>query len=472
MALPSSLTTARKIEIERSVGAKLDATLAADLRSALGASFDATKLLTVKATVGTALRSQLGVTLGTRADASIGAGAAVAGDVSLGVSLGASADAAAGVTATLSASLGLNLEAALLGLGLSPSEREAVLGELTPALTGALEGSLRSAIGASPGYPSAAGARLLNGQLKLLAEGTWRAYLSVDLPDDAPVPSGPYTFEIEGQEWRGTVVPARSGAFGGRTAVAVVGGAGGLSADLQVKNYSRGVTLVRTIVEDILREAGEELSDESDQSLLGKQLPSWQRSRGPAQVALPQLLRQFGAAWRVLRDGKVWVGIDSWPEVELNDPVEDDDWSDGVIVTAPETTAMVPGVTCRGRRIEQVVYNFDFRGLRCELHSRSLASTLADKLVARARRETEFAYRYRCRVVRQNGNGTVDVDVDDERMKGRGVGNCRVRAGLPGVRLVVPKGARCLVGWDDGDPSLPYVDGWESEAPFTSIDIG
>jgi hypothetical protein len=35
----------------------------------------------------------------------------------------------------------------------------------------------------------------------------------------------------------------------------------------------------------------------------------------------------------------------------------------------------------------------------------------------------------------------------------------------------VPSGSRCLVGWDDGDPALPYVDSWEQGVGVEQIAV-
>src|SRR5690606_12571979 len=114
----------------------------------------------------------------------------------------------------------------------------------------------------------------------------------------------------------GTALPNRSGLSGSRVRAKVVGGAGGLSRVLPAKNYANGVS-VRTIVGDILREAGESLSSESSEAILSTALPKWERLRGSASRALVALLDQVGAIWRVQRDGTVLVTVEAFPETTV-----------------------------------------------------------------------------------------------------------------------------------------------------------
>jgi len=352
---------------------------------------------------------------------------------------------------------------ALAGSGLSVQKQASIKAEISPKIGEALEQSFRSSFGPSPGFPNAAGERVLDARVVMPRSGEWTAIVSIDqLSEDAEPPTGPFWFEVEGIEFRGSALPARSGrSLGGRTKVRVVAGAGGLAYDLEPRNYGGGVTTAKTVVDDILRDSGETLSAESDSALLSKQIEAWQRVKGPGRRALDRICEKIGATWRILRDGTVWVGVDDWPEVEPDGTVLDDDWSDGSIELAPDTPSMVPGIVVRGQRVEEVIHQLSRSGLRTTLRSTGVRQ-LFDDALAPVRHQTEYTKRYRCKVVSQGADGRVDVLVDDERMKGRGVQKCRVRVGLPGTTLTVHEGDRCLVGWDDGDPALPYVDSWES----------
>ena len=426
----------------------------------------------------------LGAGLGTRATAGFGLGGKVALGTAVGSNFGVGAQAGiggsgsspvkVGAGASIKTSVLSALDGAMVKLGLSGTEQSSLRAELKPAISQSVDDSFKSAFGPDVGYPNAGGVALLGIECTMQQTGAWMATCEVDhTSDDQKIPTGPFVFDIDGVEFRGTVVPDRSGAHGARQRVRVVGGAGGLDTDIPARNYAGGLTRARTIVGDILRDSGESLSIEASSDFLDRRVEGWQRARGKAKHALDAICQKLGCSWRVLRDGTVWIGEDKWPEVEPAGTVEDQDWGDGHITIAPDFPTLVPGVIVRGQRVQQVVYRFGGPniGLRATLHTNS-ARGLLDGIQQRLERKTQYGYRYRCKVTRQNADGTVDVMIDDERMKGKGVSKCRMRFGLPGVRAVVSAGARCLVGWDDGDPALPYVDGWESAAAFETIDIG
>lgn len=471
-----ALTITQRKKIEASVGQAIEKAIPAEAARQLS-GLDPAALTSLAGALTTGVRAKLAAELGVGAAVTVGGGSPVSGSVSLNKAVTAGADkqtfgapAVSSLQAGLTATLTASLDEALLGLGLSPAERAEAKRQLQPRLTDALSRGVRSAVALPTAYPSGAGAPVLEAEVTMQRVGTWHAEVTLDLDEDEAL-DGQLVFQVDGIEFRGTVMPSRGGAYAGQTKVKVVGGAGGLYRELEPRNYAGGVTRVRTVVTDILRDAGEALSPEADATVLDAQIPGWQRSKGRAIEALQHICDRQNATWRVLRDGTVWIGVDNWPEVEPGGVIEDEDWAKGTVTVSPNEPGLVPGVVCRGQRVEQVVHRIGPRGSFQELQASSVRSAM-DAFLKKIRSVTEYAYRYRCRVARQNGDGSVDVEVEDARMKGRGVGSCRIRAGVPGARIVVPAGARCLVGWDDGDPARPYVSDWDSETPFTSIDIG
>jgi hypothetical protein len=517
------LSTDQKKRINDSVGAQLEKRLRKDLIEAFGAALDANKIVSLTAGLNTAIRASLSTSLGLDANTGAGttdgvamggaggvqggstlgysaglrnaqAGAGGGGEALAGIKLGGgiAASSVPGLTAGLSvsadpratanfklkasvgvkASLDAILDEALAGASITPEKRAELKNELGAKLNDSLDSSLRSALGPAPGYPHAAGVLVLESEVRMPLVGAWHASVVTDPNDpNAAPPTGPFRIEVDGIEFVGTVAPGRAGGFGGRTAAHMVGGAGGYTRVLEPKNYASGITKVRTVVDDILREAGETLSAETDTSILEKQLKGWQRGRGQAQHSLVLVLDQIGATWRVLRDGTTWIGVDTWPEVEPDGQVLDEDWSDGMIVVAPERPNMVPGIVVRGQRIEQVVHRNERSGLRTELYSQSVKSAL-QKVLGSVRSESDFAKRWPCKVVRQNADGTVQVLTDDDAMRGKGADHVRIRVGIPGTTVKVKEGARGLLGFDNADPSLPFIDSWESETPFVKISVG
>ncbi len=475
-----ALTLTQRKRIEASLATTLEKAIGAEVTAQVGADskLDATQLAALTASIKVGVRASVAAELGIGAVATVGTGAEVSGSKSLGTAVGAStkADAAfsagsaqrlqSGLQATVTAAL----DASLLGIGLSDTERAEARASLAPRLHDAVGRGVKGAVAQPTAYPSAAGAPVLDAEVTMQRVGAWHAEVTLDLDEETP-PDGQLVFQVDGIEFRGTVLPSRAGAHAGKTKVKVVGGAGGLYRDLEPRNYAGGVTRVRTVVADILRDAGESLSPESQATVLDAQIPAWQRSKGRAVDALQRICDRQGATWRVLRDGTIWIGVDGWPEVEPEGVITDEDWSSGSITIEPNEPGLVPGVICRGQRVEQVVHRIGPRGSSQELQANSMRSAM-DAFLRKVRAEGEFAYRYRCKVDRVKASGRVDVTVTDDRMKGRGVGDCNVRVGIPLTTLTILAGATCLVGWEDGDPARPYVSDFDQGAVATSIQLG
>lgn len=517
------LTPQERQRINRKLGASIDANLGTSIKDAFGLHLDASKLVSLTGALTSSVRSKLSSSLGITKELGVGATASAgtslggAGGVQGGVSLGDTLRLGGGINAgnegtplagvklasgvdpkgipgltsgitvlepesaevQVSASRQITdalnglIDDALASVGLPKQKQELVKVEVSGNLGKALEDAFRSCFGPHPEFAHARGHRILAAKVHMQRSREWTALVSIDQLDiEEEPPTGPFSFVIENIEFRCSILPGRSGrSQGGRTTLRVVGGAGGLAHSLEVKNYGSGTTTVKSIVADIMRDSGETLSADSDKTILAKRIESWQRVAGPGRMALDRILGKVGATWRILRDGTVWIGVDTWPEVEPDGTVLDDDWADGSIELAPDTPTMVPGIVVRGQRIEEVVHKLGPSGLRTTLHATS-ARSLFDQALEPIRHETEYHKRYDCRVVRQNADKTVDVIVDDDRMRGRGVARCRIRTGLPGTTIEASAGARCLVGWSNGDPALPFVSDWEMDTAFVSISIG
>jgi hypothetical protein len=484
----AALAPSQRAAANRSIGNEVEQKLQPQLTAQLASSgMSAQQILSLGGALKTSIRASIAKSLGVQGPVGPGGGTAPAGSKGLAIAVGTKPGAGAGSTPTgalssgaglrfsigfeLKAALGGLIEAGLLGAGVQAAERRQIRADIEPAAGEALDSSLGSAFGPDPGYPHAAGNLILGATVTLQYEGAWFADLELDIPSDQDPPTGPLAFTIEDVEFRGTVQPARSGEWGGRTNARVVGGAGGLSTDLEARNYAGGVIRVRTVVADILRDSGETLSSESDQQLLDTQIDGWHRAQGAGHAALTQLTAQYGATWRVLRDGTVWIGTDGWPEVEPNGTVLDVHNGDGVVLSAPDTPDAVPGTSVRGHRILQVVHRLDSTGLRTEHHSTTVRSAF-DKLLKPVRSEIDYSRKYPATVITQNADGTLQVMPDDAKIKANGLDRCEVFVGLPGTTLKVPHGARCLVAFSAGDPSRSHVEGWSQGTPFDSINIG
>lgn len=147
----------------------------------------------------------------------------------------------------------------------------------------------------------------------------------------------------------------------GSCRIEVVGGTGGFATKtVEAKSYA-GIS-ARSIISDLLAALGESLSPTSAKAVLNATLPYWTRAAGKAgegKAILSTLTAALGAIWRVLPDGSVWVGTETWPTLEDFEAVEmNRDEAASAVVLAPETIGLLPGVTYTGRKVGRVEDSF------------------------------------------------------------------------------------------------------------------
>jgi hypothetical protein len=313
---------------------------------------------------------------------------------------------------------------------------------------------------------TANGKTILGADLTAPRVGVWHC----DAHVDAEAMTGPVALLFEGVTYNGTVI--RSGLSGGRLGVRIAGGAGGISRDIGAKNYAGSAgTKIAAIVADILREAAEKLSPTSDQTVLGRTLPKWERIAGPASHALVDVLDTAGAVWRVLPDGTIWIGMPTYPEATVDHVLIDEDWVYGILTIAPEKADLEPGVTFRGQKIEEVTHRLSPEALRTEAHLSSVSSSL-NRFLKGIRRQVDYSRDYPGRVSKQNADGTLQIVPDDAKVKGSGLDNVPYYVGIPGAKVKVNAGQRVLLAFEAGDPSRPYVAGWQSGGQALEVAIG
>jgi hypothetical protein len=190
-----------------------------------------------------------------------------------------------------------------------------------------------------PAFCSLNGLSAMEATVTLPRIGVWHADLSMDAY--APQ-SGKATITLGTQTLIGSF--ARNGVDTARRLRArVVGGAGGLATVLQPRSY--GAVPLKIPLSDALRDAGETLSPSADTSLLTTQLSAWSRMQASASAVIASLLQVIpNAVWRVLLDGTVWFGFESWPTTTLSDvfPMQSEP-EKGRVTIASVVPALLPG---------------------------------------------------------------------------------------------------------------------------------
>jgi hypothetical protein len=206
------------------------------------------------------------------------------------------------------------------------------------------------------------GVPILRASLRLPRVGVWHA--DVVAMTDQSLADPVVLSSVEGLTLRGSIV--RSGVWAGWYHLRVAGGAGRLPTALPAKPYEQ--VTADFVVRDVLI-VGETLSNTSDRGVLATTLPRWTRTRGPAGAALGSIVAAICASWRVLPDGSVWIGIDTFPELTSTPYFTELEEAPhlGRAVLGVEDPWLVAGVTFLGRKVSYVVHTVDARGARTEV---------------------------------------------------------------------------------------------------------
>lgn len=302
------------------------------------------------------------------------------------------------------------------------------------------------------------GAPVLGAWLAMPRLGVWTADVEVDAEQ---APEGSVELTLAGVKFLGTSY--RAGQREGVVRAKVVGGAGRLAVEVPPKFY-RGPT-VGLVLRDLLSECRESLSASADQRALAKSLPAWSRARGRASEAIRALAAHVGVAWRVLADGTVWFGEETWPTVSLEHAVLNADPEAGRLELDCETPSLVPGVMLAGKRIERVEVNLTEGALRVValVQDARGADDPARALEAIIRSVTAgslYLGQFPAKVIAQNADGTLELKPEDSRLPG--MTRVPIRYGIPGVTAKVAAGARIGIEFESGDPTRPVATVWES----------
>ncbi len=192
------------------------------------------------------------------------------------------------------------------------------------------------------------------------ARGVWTATLDVDTDTR---PEGRVTIACDGAApLVGTVV--RGAADGAVSRILVVGGAGGLRADVPALSLRAGT--LGDVLAATLAEAGETL-DATSATLSDFAAARWHRAAGPAAHAVATLAASAGLTWRVLRAGTVWLGGEGVDAVDAVRVRIDRDpalgawtWSCDAIDAVPgELVALSDDTGDALVRLGEVVYTLD-----------------------------------------------------------------------------------------------------------------
>ncbi len=298
------------------------------------------------------------------------------------------------------------------------------------------------------------GQAVYEAEIVMPRSGAWTA--TVQLDAEAKLPKS-LALTYKDQTW--TCALVEGGVYGGRYLARLVGGANGLRTKLPAKWY-RDVS-VRAILADLARESGETFSSTILAGVLERILPTWTRQEGSTGGAIGELAAALEMTWRVLRDGTVWIGAETWPEATGQFVVTDERPQNGRITVAPEAAFLIPGTTFRGKKVTEVEYSIKADSIRANvlLESSGLASVF-EAIVRFFTRSDRYRAAYFGRVVTQNDNGTLDIELETTIVPSPT--KVPIRYGLPGISAKVKQGARVAVTYEDGDSRRPVATVWDA----------
>lgn len=317
---------------------------------------------------------------------------------------------------------------------------------------------------------TANGVAVISGQVIRPLVGVWTADLVIDQSDSSGFTAGSkVTISADGgYTLKGVVDQNRTGTFLDAVHVRVIGGAGGLDKAASARSYVQPGAFVRDVLNGLCSDAGETLSSTVDASFLGTNLTAWSVIGGNSVKRNLRALLDIVAptlSLRILSDGTLWIGSETWPSTSVVFDVMNQDPKDGSFQIGVDSPFVEPGMnlpdvgnvaqvmdTIEAGRLRSRVW-VNFPGL--ERGTSAAAQSIAQQALA----GVDYYASYVCQVVSQSSDlATVDISPVGARNKALLGGMQRVTARyMTGCKVQVSPGATCLLGWDGGNPEGPYA---------------
>lgn len=302
---------------------------------------------------------------------------------------------------------------------------------------------------------SIAGRAVTKGEIRLPLTGAWTAELEVQ---GTELLTGSVTLTVGDVDFTGT---AKSEADQGNlVSVSVVGGADGLGTECPPRHWTNSTSpvSVRSILEDALGIGGERLSSDADATTTAVELAHWMRMRCTVADSLRGVLGPRAANWRLLPDGSVWVGPETWPTVDPEHVVVGEQPTEAMLTIAIESADVRPGMTFLGRQVSSVTYTVDDAAIRAHIAYGEARGGIVADLAELIRRETakvrDFGSVYLCRVVAQNADGTLELQPTTDALAGMSSVPLRAPPGVSEIRVL--PGTLVVLAFDNLDASRPY----------------
>lgn len=320
---------------------------------------------------------------------------------------------------------------------------------------------------------ASAAANVIAGDIMRPLVGVWTADLQIDQVNGQGFGAGTkVTISSEnGYSLTGVIDPNRTGSFLDAVHVRVLGGAGGMGKNANPRSFVQPGAFVRDVVNGLVADGGETLSTTTDQGWLSTNLAAWSvlgQNTIARNLRLLINLTQSSFNWRILADGTLWVGAETWPALSGTFDVITVDPKDGSYHLGSEAPFISPGMSVSGvgnvNRVNDKIADGQMNSrVWVDLPgegNRGTAPAIAD-MAKQALNGVDYYATYLCQVVSQSADlATVDIQPVGARNKALigGLQRVPVRIGA-GIKIQFNPGATVLLAWDGGNPAGPYVCG-------------
>jgi hypothetical protein len=188
-----------------------------------------------------------------------------------------------------------------------------------------------------------------DGQIVLPRTGAWHADIAVDNDESL---SGKVEIRVgDAGTLKGTV--SRASVYRGMLRVRVVAGGDGLRKDAVPQHFT--TPTIGVVLAALAKGVGEAVSPTASASVTGVQLEHWTTLAMPAGEAISLLLERApaGTVWRLLPDGTIWAGAETWPDAALDEAIEVAERPEDAVVDLGLLSPWVlPGTSVNGRKVD------------------------------------------------------------------------------------------------------------------------
>jgi hypothetical protein len=324
------------------------------------------------------------------------------------------------------------------------------------------------------------GVAVIRGEIHMELVGVWIADLVIDQPDGTGFDAGTsVTIQTQTVSLVGTVAPNRTGDYLDAVHVRVLGGGAGMAKAATTRAFVQPGAFARDVVNALCSNGGETLSSTADATFLGTNLAAWMIKAGTVAQNLLTLL-QFKAPtfnWRILSDGTLWMGTETWPSASGTFDVLDQSPTENSYELGVESPWIVPGQNLSGvGNVHSVLHSIEQSRIRSNVlvdipgEQRGIRGDI-DGMVRNGMNGVDYFGLYECKVVTQSADLTT-VDIQPSVAKFAGLQRVPLRLGLPGVTAQFAPGAKVLLGWQGGDPSLPYAALFQGGETLLALTVG